>query len=67
MIEGYLRKQDNGRYGIGDYVDLSCGKRVEVKTDYGWMLMRVEHDGLDYYLTGSGISFYPKGLYARYS
>jgi len=66
MIEGYLKKQDNGRYGIDDYVDLSCGKPVEVKTAYGWLLMRVEHDGFDYFFMSDGISFYPKRVYVRY-
>jgi len=67
MAEGYLKKQTNGKYGISDdYIDLSCGKRVEVKTAQGWILMRVEHDELDYYFIGDGISFYPKRAYVRY-
>jgi len=66
MAEGYLKKQDNGRYGIDDYIDLSCGRRVEVKTEYGWITMRVEHDGRDYFFINDGISFYPKKVYVRY-
>jgi len=66
MAEGYLVKNDNGRYGICDYIDLTCGKQVEIKTANGWMLMRVEHDGSDYYFLGNGLSFYPKRLYVRY-
>lgn len=67
MVEGYLEKNDNGRYDIGDLVELTCGKVVEVKTANGWMVMRVEHDGKDYYLLSDGFSFYPRRVYVRYS
>ena len=66
MVEGYLKKQDNGRYGIDNYIDLSCGRQVEVKTVYGWIIMRVEHDGRDYFFMNDEISFYPKRAYVRY-
>lgn len=67
MREGYLKKQPYGRYGISDdYKDLSCGKLVEVRIANNWMLMRVEHDDLDYYFLSKEISFYPKKAYVRY-
>ncbi len=67
MKEGYLKKQANGRYGISDdYIDLSCGKLVEVKTAQGWIEMWVEHDESDYYFLNKEISFYPKRAYVRY-
>lgn len=67
MVEGYLKKQDNGRYAVCDKMELTCGRRVEVKTLYGWMVMRVEHDGFDYYFLGQGLAFYPKMVYVRYA
>ena len=67
MAEGYLEKQENGRYGVSKQMDLTCGLCVEVRTASGWMLMRVEHDGFDYYLLTDGFSFYPKKVYVRYS
>ena len=67
MIEGYLKKNDNGKYGVCEHMELSCGKLVEVKTAYGWIVMRVEHDGSDYYFLADGFSFYPKRVYVRYS
>ena len=67
MTEGYLKKQTNGRYGIGEHLDLACGNCVEVKTASGWIPMRIEHDGFDYYLLAKGFSFYPKRVFVRYT
>ena len=64
MIEGFLKKQVSGRYGICE-VEFTCGAPVEIKTDSGWLIMRIEHDGSDYYLMSQDFSFYPKKVYAR--
>ena len=66
MAQGYLKKNDNGRYSIREAYELTCGEVVEVKTPKGWMKMWVEHDGTDYYLVSDkGLSFYPKKVCAR--
>ena len=66
MAQGYLQKNDNGRYSIGKAYELTCGEGVEVKTSKGWMKMRIEHDSIDYYLlSDEGLSFYPKKVCAR--
>ncbi len=67
MIEGYLQKKNNGRYGVSGQAELTSGVCVEVKTVYGWITMRVEHDGSDYYLVANSFSFYPKKVYVRCS
>lgn len=66
MIEGYLKKNDNGRYEVRKHIELTCGAQVEVKTSCGWLLMRLEHDGMDYYFIGHGFSFYPRKVYVRH-
>ena len=66
MAQGYLEKSDNGRYSISEVYELTCGEGVEVKTPKGWMKMRIEHDGTDYYLiSNQGLSFYPKRVCVR--
>ncbi len=64
-MEGYLEKQDTGRYGVSDELELTCGDCVEVMTALGWTKMRIEHDGIDYFLVSNGFSFYPRKVYAR--
>ncbi len=66
MAQGYLKKNDNGRYTISEAYELTCGEGVEVKTPKGWVKMWIEHDGADYYLVSDqGLSFYPKKVCAR--
>jgi|LSQX01.1.fsa_nt_gb hypothetical protein len=66
MLQGYLQKNGSGKYSICEAYELNCGEGVEIKTPKGWMMMRVEHDGTDYYLLGDqGLSFYPKRVCAR--
>lgn len=66
MTQGYLEKQENGRYCICEAYELTCGDGVEIETPNGWIMMWVEHDGTDYYLVNSnGLSFYPKKVRAR--
>ena len=70
MIEGYLKIQPNGRYAIEgkkDCYELTCGESVEVRIDGSWVAMRLEHDGVEYYLLGERLSFYPRKVYVRYS
>jgi hypothetical protein len=69
IIEGFMKKQSNGRYtifGAESDCELTCGDCVEVKADKLWLSMRIEHDSNDYYLLSDGLSFYPKKVYARY-
>jgi hypothetical protein len=35
MAQGYLEKNDNGRYSISEAYELTCGEVVEVKTPKG--------------------------------
>ena len=67
MKKGHLQKQENGRYCINERLELSCGDSVEVETPNGWVMMWVEHDGIDYYLENLKFSFYPKRVIARKS
>jgi len=64
-MQGQLVKNEYGRYCIHDKLELSIGETLEVYTAFGWIPMRVEHDGNEYYLTSSLVSFYPKNIYAR--
>jgi len=64
-MQGQLVKNEYGRYCIHDNLELSSGETIEVYTAFGWIPMRVEHDGNEYYLTSSLVSFYPKNIYAR--
>jgi len=64
-MQGQLVKNEYGRYCIHDNLELSIGETIEVYTAFGWIPMRVEHDGNEYYLTSSLVSFYPKNIYAR--
>jgi len=66
-LQGQLVKNEYGRYCIQDKLELSSGETLEVYTAFGWIPMRVEHDGNEYYLTSSLVSFYPKNVYARRS
>jgi hypothetical protein len=68
IIEGYLKKQANGRYMIKgeEPWELTCGDCIEVNIDQYWITMRVKHDGEEYYLLADSTSFYPKSIYARY-
>jgi hypothetical protein len=66
MIQGYLKKQDSGRYTVCGQKELNCGAGLEVETAQGWVPMWIEHDGSDYYLVTKGLSFYPKTVYVRY-
>ncbi len=62
--EGYLRKGAAGRYGLAGRV-LTSGSGLLVRAGELWLPMRLEHDGMGYYLLGAGLSFYPKMIYAR--
>jgi len=64
-MEGYLEKLDNGRYGVCDLIELTCGDCIDVKTVSGWLRMCMEHDGIDYVLVSKGFSCYPKKVYVR--
>ena len=64
-MQGKLVKNDYGRYCIHDDLELTSGEKLEVYTASGWIPMQVEHDGTEYYLTSSLVSFYPKHVYAR--
>lgn len=66
MTEGYLKKNSYGRYSVSKHTELTCGAQVEVKTVHGWLPMRLEHDGIDYYFVGNGLSFYPRKVYVRH-
>ncbi len=64
-MQGQLVKNEYGRYCIYDKLELSSGETIEVYTAFGWIPMRIEHDGNEYYLQSSLVSFYPKNVYAR--
>lgn len=64
-MQGQLVKNEYGRYCIHDKLELSSGETLEVYTAFGWIPMRVEHDGNEYYLASSLVSFYPKNVYVR--
>ncbi len=49
MIQGQLRKQENGRYAV--YYELTSGDCVEVLIDGHWEKTSVESSRGDYYLT----------------
>ncbi|GGA58944.1 hypothetical protein GCM10007416_35140 [Kroppenstedtia guangzhouensis] len=57
VAEGFLRKNENGRYEIGDR-EFTSGESIEILiSDPGfdetvWVKSRVEHNGQDYYLMG---------------
>lgn len=65
MIEGYLKKQANGRYAING-AEFIYGECVEVKIQGKWVPMRFAGDENGYYLLGAGFSFYPRIVYARF-
>ncbi len=64
-MQGELVKNQYGRYCIHDNMEVTCGETLKVYTASGWIPMRVEHDGDEYYLTSKLISFYPKHVYAK--
>jgi hypothetical protein len=49
MIQGQLRKQENGRYAV--YYELTSGDSVEVLIDGRWESTSVESSRGEYYLT----------------
>ncbi len=66
FMQGELVINEYGRYCIhDDKLELSSGESIEVYTAFGWIPMRVEHDGNEYFLTSNLVSFYPKHVYAR--
>ena len=66
MAQGYLKKNESGRYSISEAYELTSGEGVEVKTPNGRMKMWVEHVCTDYFLVGDNrISFYPKRVCVR--
>jgi hypothetical protein len=66
VAEGFLVKQDDGHYRIGD-LDLVGGAELEIKSDDNWMEMQLEADqNGNYYLTNTICSFYPLQVYARF-
>jgi len=64
-MQGQLVENEYARYCIHDKMESSCGETVEVHTAFGWSPMWVEHDGNEYYLASSLVSFYSKNVYAR--
>lgn len=58
LAEGYLEKNENGRYELNGY-ELTSGAPVEIwsEDDYydvggSWYSTRIEHNGEDYYAVG---------------
>ncbi|MEK4951942.1 DUF5348 domain-containing protein [Bacillus sp. FSL W8-1127] len=65
--EGYLDKQKNGRYAIGD-VELTSGMYVEYFSDEDggyYVPSRLEHNGDDYYIVELGKDRSIEGLKVR--
>jgi hypothetical protein len=65
LAEGFLVKQPNGLYRVGD-LELADGVKLEIKFDDNWVEMQVAGDqNGNYYLTNTTCSFYPLQVYAR--
>jgi hypothetical protein len=65
LAEGFLVKQADGRYRIGE-VEVTAGTMIEIKFDDLWVAMQVETDQAGgYYLANTTCSFYPHKVYAR--
>jgi hypothetical protein len=52
MKEGYLRKNDVGRYELATGYYFTSGEPIEVFVDGKWHKTRIEHNGRDYYAVG---------------
>ncbi|MFD1428490.1 DUF488 family protein, N3 subclade [Kroppenstedtia sanguinis] len=58
VAEGFLRKNERGRYEIDDRFEFTSGQSIEVLIsdpdfdETAWVKTRVEHNGQDYYLVG---------------
>ncbi|SGO61961.1 Uncharacterised protein [Mycobacterium tuberculosis] len=58
VAEGFLRKNERGRYEIDDRFEFTSGQSIEVLVsdpnfdETTWVKTRVEHNGQDYYLVG---------------
>lgn len=70
LIEGYLTKNENNRYSIGDF-EFTSGSAIEVweEDDYYscggyWITTRIEHSG-DYYAVALGKDISLEGKRAR--
>ena len=61
---GTLLKKNNGRYAMfnsrsDEVMEFSCGTGIEaliydeVDEKYTWVISRIEHDGMDYYIVGN--------------
>lgn len=63
-VVGKLTKNRDGRYCINDDVYFTSGDSIEIYFCDSWLLIRIEHDGKDYFAVDlSGISLL--GLTAR--
>jgi len=55
--EGFLHKNERGRYELGDY-EFTAGGSLEAyvfdeySEEYRWLHTRIEHDGKDYIIVG---------------
>jgi hypothetical protein len=66
VAEGFLAKQPDGHYRIGD-LELTGGAELEIKFDDNWLEMQLVVDGNgNYYLMNTTCSFYPLQVYARF-
>jgi len=72
QIEGRLKLKNNGRYSIIDNNDknrtyeITSGEYIKILINGVWVIVRMEHDGEQYYFYGEESCIYPsRRVYAR--